>query len=73
MTWAVAITIGGLLSATGVTRIGENGAWTAFLGAVLSLGAAILGGGFGSLLSGSSRGAYSTRDREGSLTVGGPL
>lgn len=72
MTWAVAITIGGLLSSIGIARLGEGGAWTAFFGAVLGLGAAILGGGFGSLIHGSSRGSYTTTDR-GPITMGGPL
>jgi hypothetical protein len=73
MTWAVAITIGGVLSATGMARIGENGAWAAFFGALLSLGAALVGGGFGAMIGGSSRGTYITEDRGGPITAGGPL
>lgn len=57
MVWAVGLVIGGL--ATGValgTRLNEGGAWSAFFGALLGLGAAIIGGLFGSRI-GGHRGA----------------
>lgn len=64
MTWAVAIVIGGALSWISVGRMVDGtGAWSAFVGAVLGLGAAILGGVFGSTFGGSlSSGTYRSPD-----------
>ena len=44
MTWAVALVLGSIV--TGFGHLNEAAAWTAFFGAVLGLGAAMLGGAF---------------------------
>lgn len=57
MTWAVALVLGGVLSGIAVVRgVDGTGAWSAFVGALLGLGAAIVGGAFGATFGGSSRG-----------------
>jgi hypothetical protein len=56
MTWAVALALGGTL--TGATlgqRFASMGAWAGFVGALLGLGAAIVGGAVGSTLGGRGR------------------
>ncbi len=53
MVWAVGLVIGGLV--TGVTlgtQLNGGGAWSAFFGALLGLGAAILGGMIGARIGG---------------------
>ncbi len=71
MTWAVAIVIGGALSWISVGRmIDGTGAWSAFLGAVLGLGAAIIGGMFGASLGSRSSGTtYTSQDRTDPLSA----
>jgi FtsH-binding integral membrane protein len=55
MTWAVALVLGGALqSVPTMMRFEGSGAWAAFLGAALSLGAAIIGGAIGSRYLGRS-------------------
>ncbi len=48
MTWAVAVVLGGLfgtaLGESMIVRLGSAGAWSAFLGMSLGLGAAMIGG-----------------------------
>lgn len=62
MTWAVAIVIGGALSWISLRgMIGGTGAWSAFVGAVLGLGAAIVGGMFGSMIVSRST-SFTTHD-----------
>ncbi len=61
MTWAVALVLGGALSGITLGRmLGETGAWSAFIGALLGLGAAIVGGAFGASLGGRARGSFTT-------------
>ena len=56
MTWAVALVLGGMLSGVSLTmRLDGAGAWSAFLGALLGLGAAMLGGAFGATLGRAGR------------------
>jgi FtsH-binding integral membrane protein len=51
MTWAVALVLGGSLSGFALAqRFDGAGVWSVFLGALLALGAAVLGGGFGASL-----------------------
>lgn len=51
MTWAVSLVLGGVLSGVAFMRGTDGGdAWSAFFGALLGLGAAILGGAFGATL-----------------------
>jgi len=53
MTWAVALALGATLTgATLSQRFESTGAWAGFLGAILGLGAAIVGGALGSTLGG---------------------
>lgn len=51
LTWAVAVVIGGAafggMALAGATRVGTSGAWAAFFGILLGLGAALAGGAFG--------------------------
>jgi hypothetical protein len=65
MTWAVALVIGGALSWISVGRMVDGaGAWSGFVGAVLGLGAGIIGGMFGaSLGSRSSGSSFTSQDR----------
>lgn len=53
MTWAVAVVIGGALggvplAGAAASELGASGAWAAFFGVLLGLGAALIGGAFGS-------------------------
>jgi len=57
MTWAVSLVIGGALSGFTLTqRLDGTAAWSAFVGALLGLIAAIAGGAFGATLRGGERG-----------------
>lgn len=58
MTWAVSLAFGGALSSQGLawtTRTASTGAWAAFFGALLGLGAAVIGGIVGTGMGRSSR------------------
>lgn len=56
MTWAVALVLGGLISGFSLMqRLDGAGAWSAFFGALLGLGAAIVGGAFGATIAGAER------------------
>jgi len=56
MTWAVALVIGGALGGFSLTqRLDGTAAWSAFVGALLGLVAAIAGGAFGTTLRGRQR------------------
>ncbi len=53
MVWAVGLVLGGFVTGLTLgTRLDEGGAWSAFFGALLGLGAAILGGLLGSRIGG---------------------
>ncbi|MDB4957524.1 MAG: hypothetical protein JWO36_5093 [Myxococcales bacterium] len=55
MTWALVLVLGGMFQGLTMTRgLGGTGAWALFIGAIISLAAAIVGGMFGSRLGGSS-------------------
>ncbi len=58
MTWAVALALGGALSGLAVVRSIEGGAWSAFVGALLGLVVAMLGGAYGATL--GRRGTHAT-------------
>jgi hypothetical protein len=64
ITWAVVLVLGSVFQGLTMTRaLGGSGAWAAFIGAVVSLGAAIVGGWAGVRLgasSGTSLGATPT-------------
>jgi hypothetical protein len=57
MTWAVALVLGGTFAFQGLTaeRVASTGVWAAFFGALLGLGAAIIGGMVGTTFGRSSR------------------
>jgi len=58
MTWAVALALGGIAqqgTAMIMRGFDSSGVWAGFLGAVISLAAAIVGGAFGASLGGSAR------------------
>ena len=62
MTWAVALALGGTLTgATFGERFASTGAWAGFIGAILGLGAAIVGGAIGSTFGGGGRTTATTR------------
>ncbi len=51
MTWAVTLVLGAVFEGLAMTRgIGGTGAWAGFIGALISLVAAVLGGAFGASL-----------------------
>lgn len=50
MTWAVSLVIGGAASAFVMGAQLDRGAWSAFLGALIGLAAALLGGSFGATI-----------------------
>jgi hypothetical protein len=50
MTWAVSLVIGGAASAFVMGAQLNRGAWSAFFGALIGLGAAIVGGSFGATI-----------------------
>lgn len=58
MTWAVTLALGGALSGLAVVRSIEGGAWSAFVGALLGLVVAMLGGAYGATL--GRRGTHAT-------------
>jgi hypothetical protein len=61
MTWAVVLVIGGVFQGLTATRgLSGSSAWAVFIGALVSLIAAIIGGSFGGRLGRSSTGTFTT-------------
>ena len=59
MTWAVALVFGAVFQGLTLTRaLGGPGAWAPFIGAAVSLIAAMIGGAFGAQIGSASHGEY---------------